>query len=104
MAELQRNFHVLHVHQQGGEIVMPTMNANEIEVLLPPGVAEENEINTATRASQASVNEITVNEILESWEDFEGLEPAFVNNLRVSQVSREKSHDDVEALLPPGVK
>lgn len=71
-----------------------------------PGLypSDMEETNVASRTPRASVNEITVNEILKDWENFPGLEPAFVTHLRVNQLSRGKNNSDTEALLPPGVE
>jgi hypothetical protein len=94
MAKPKPTFHILHrsgytlgTTESQGET---NMNANEIDVLLPPNVAEEGEIE----ASQT----------LQEWEDFPGLEPAGITAMRASQGSREKSDGGAEGLYPPGVE
>lgn len=96
MSKPKPTFHILHRCGNVGTEFIPKgehnrMNTNE--ELLPPGVVDEEKI---------TVNE--ANQILANWEDYPGLEPAFVTNLRVSQPSRVTGHGDDEGLYPPGVE
>jgi hypothetical protein len=106
MSKLQPNFHVLHRcgyigegerppvinenHSTKGETKL-SRNQNDPEVLLPPNVVEETELN--------------VNAIKENWKGFEGLPPAEILQLITGQPIQAKKDggDDVEMLLPPGV-